>query len=246
MQVRLFGQPLQTSFIRTRQPNSGQEPSIVKLRICVRFISAIIPILISPQARRDALGMWKMEERICLWLGEIAVPCGTSPYAKWNVENRQRLLQKRWILREWVIFHFDYFSLMLKCTNDDVFLCFFEYYRIFRKTVEVYVCKTNCSDSSTPCIQKCCAPNEVYSLGEGGKKRGCIPLGPEDTPFNPPLYKNIQTKLSETELQSVTPHLLQQYPPKFQYKCYKNVTLVFPYSSDVVQLMSPLAQINLE
>lgn len=118
--------------------------------------------------------------------------------------------------------------------------------RIFRKTVEVLVCKTNCSDPQTPCIQKCCAPNEIYSLGVGGKKRGCIPLSKKDTPFDPPLYKNMGTKVSEEELENMTPHLVQKYPPKFQYNCYKNVTLVFPFSSDVVQLMSPLAQINLE
>ncbi|ODM93746.1 hypothetical protein Ocin01_12936 [Orchesella cincta] len=135
---------------------------------------------------------------------------------------------------------------MLKMGND--------YYRqgefcvngVFPNIVEVLVCKTNCSDPQTPCIQKCCAPDEVYSLGVGGKKRGCVPLASEDTPFLPVLYNNMTTKVSDNELESMTPHLVQKYPPKFQYNCYKNVTLVFPFSSDVVQLMNPLAQINLE
>lgn len=120
------------------------------------------------------------------------------------------------------------------------------FFRVFPNIVEVLVCKTNCSNPLTPCIQKCCLPSEVYSLGVGGKKRGCIPLAEEDTQFNPPLYKDIKTKLEEGEMEKMLPHLVQNYPPRFQYSCYKNVTLVFPFSGDVVQLMSPLAQINLE
>jgi hypothetical protein len=105
------------------------------------------------------------------------------------------------------------------------------------------MCKTDCSHPKTPCINKCCGPNEIYSLGAGGKKRGCIPLGRDDNPWSPTLYRDVSNAIDMTDVQ---PHIVQKFPPKFQYSCYKNLTLVFPYMKEVVPLMSPLARTNLQ
>jgi hypothetical protein len=119
---------------------------------------------------------------------------------------------------------------------------------IFPNIIEVLMCKTNCSDAQTPCIQKCCGPNQVYSLGADGSKKGCVNLkeGGGDEPWTPKLYKDMDTPLEQEELKELSPHLVQKFPPTFQYKCYKNLTLVFPFKKEVVPLMSPLAKINLQ
>lgn len=91
---------------------------------------------------------------------------------------------------------------------------------IFPNIIEVLMCKTNCSSPDTPCVNKCCGPDEVYSLGGHGTKRGCMALSKEkgDLPWNPRFYSDMNTPVEDVVMQTMRPHLVQKFPPKFQYR----------------------------
>jgi hypothetical protein len=113
-------------------------------------------------------------------------------------------------------------------------------FRAKNNQLEVRICKANCSDPETPCVQKCCSQNEVYSLGMNGKRGGCLPLDSKskDTPWAPVFYETLNQKLSPEESRKLKPHLIHKNPTSFKALCRNRVTIVYPFGQTISNFLS--------
>jgi len=102
----------------------------------------------------------------------------------------------------------------------------------------------NCSDPETPCVQKCCSHDEIYSLGMNGKPGGCLPVNSMENKkvphWSPTFYESLDKKLiaKENKTLNMHPHLIHKNPSSFKGLCSNKVTTVYPYGEKVSEFLT--------
>lgn len=123
-----------------------------------------------------------------------------------------------------------------KSKSSSCFFCSFKE----SERLEVRICKPNCANPFTPCINKCCEYDEVYSLGMNGKRGGCLKLDPllNETLWSPVFYEKLNTRLGAEEMKSLQPHVIHNSPTSFKPQCTDKLTTVYPYGEKVVKFLN--------
>jgi len=137
---------------------------------------------------------------------------------------------------------------MTKSPNRSVFShCpTIHHFRFSDLGVEILACPPNCEEpGERPCIPKCCTMDKVYSVSSDRTKVGCKPIqhsmkkSGASQLFNPPLYRDFKTKVSDKERsQTPMPHFFLWSPSKFRNNCLENEITVYPSSQAVANHIS--------
>lgn len=130
-----------------------------------------------------------------------------------------------------------------------------------KNKIFLQICQANCSNPLTPCIQKCCGLDELYSFGADDYPSGCRSIrgavrdssGSSSVAsgetmehnvqkWSPILYNDMASKLTEYEVSQLSPHYIQRYPSNFKNKCKSKKTTVFPFGKGVAHYLSMITE----
>lgn len=113
--------------------------------------------------------------------------------------------------------------------------------------LEVKICQPDCTDPRTPCVQKCCEYDEVYSLGMNGKRGGCLKLDPllNETFWSPAFYEDLNKRLDSDGMKKLQPHIIHKSPTSFKPECTNKMTTVYPYGQKIVDFLNSVLKRSL-